>query len=123
MIPIPQKEEESSYAPMIKKEMGRILWGKEAEELERMVRGMNSWPSAYTTYGKKTLKIWEAFVEEGDSGMSPGSVAKVTKDAIKVQTGKNLLVLKNLQLEGKKRMDASAFLLGNKVEAGDIMGH
>lgn len=119
---IPQNEEESSYAPMIKKEMGKILWKKEAEELERMVRGMNSWPSAYTTYGKKTLKIWEAYVEEGNSGMAPGSVVQVTKEVIKIQTGKNLLVLKNLQLEGKKRMDVSAFLLGNKVEEGEILG-
>lgn len=122
LTPVQQNHEESTYAPMIKKEMGRLLWEKEAEELERIVRGMNSWPSAYTTWGKKTLKIWEAQVEEENSGRKPGEIAEVTKNAIKVQTGKGLLVLKSLQLEGKKRMEVSAFLLGNKIEAGEVLG-
>ena len=120
--PQPQDDSLSTYAKMIKKEMGLIDWKKEAVVLERLVRGMNSWPSAYTHFNGKTLKIWEAEIEKGDSNMAPGTVAAVTKNSIKVQTGQDLLVLKQIQLEGKKRMDVASFLLGYKVEAGMKLG-
>ena len=83
---------------------------------------MNSWPSAYTYLNGKTLKVWEASVEEKESNAAAGEVVEVTKDSIKVQTGKDLLVLKQIQLEGKKRMDVAAFLLGYKVETGTFLG-
>ena len=120
--PEPQDDSLSTYAKMIKKEMGLIDWKKEAIVLERLVRGMNSWPSAYTHFQGKTLKVWETEVETCETEAVPGSVVEVTKNSIKVQTGKDLLVLKQIQLEGKKRMDVAAFLLGYKVEAGMILG-
>ena len=119
---IKQDEEESSYAPMIKKEMGRIDWKQEAEKIHLLIRGMNSWPSAYTTMWGKTLKVWEAAVEEENSSLTPGTIVKVTKNAIKVQTGNGILALKAVQPEGKKRMEVSAFLLGNAVEEGSKLG-
>ena len=120
--PEPQDDSRSTYARMIKKEMGQIDWKKEAVVLERLVRGMNSWPSAYTHFNGKTLKIWEAGVEAGGGNAVPGTVVEVTKNSIKVQTGRDILVLKQVQLEGKKRMDVAAFLLGYKVEAGYMLG-
>ena len=120
--PEPQDDSLSTYAKMIKKDMGLIDWKKEAVMLERLVRGMNSWPSAYTHFQGKTLKVWEAEVETCETEAVPGSVVEVTKNSIKVQTGKDLLVLKQIQLEGKKRMDVAAFLLGYKVDAGMIFG-
>ncbi len=120
--PEPQDDSLSTYAKMIKKEMGLIDWKKEAIVLERLVRGMNSWPSAYTHFNGKTLKVWEAAVEGGENKAEPGTVVEVTKNSIKVQTGQDLLVLKQIQLEGKKRMDVAAFLLGYKVEVGTVLG-
>lgn len=120
--PEPQDDSLSTYAKMIKKEMGLIDWKKEAIVLERLVRGMNSWPSAYTHFNGKTLKIWEAGVEASEEKAVPGTVVEVNKNSIKVQTGQDLLVLKQIQLEGKKRMDVAAFLLGYKVEAGTVLG-
>ena len=120
--PEPQDDSLSTYAKMIKKDMGLIDWKKEAVVLERLVRGMNSWPSAYTHFQGKTLKVWEAEVETCETEAVPGSVVEVTKNSIKVQTGKDLLVLKQIQLEGKKRMDVAAFLLGYKVDAGMMFG-
>ena len=120
--PQPQDDTMSTYAKMIKKEMGLIDWNKEAVVLERLVRGMNSWPSAYTHFNGKTLKVWEAIVEKNEAAEAPGTVVEVTKNEIKVQTGKDLLVLKQIQLEGKKRMDTAAFLLGYKVEKGVVLG-
>lgn len=120
--PEPQDDSLSTYAKMIKKEMGLIDWKKDAIVLERLVRGMNSWPSAYTHFNGKTLKIWKAGVEVSEEKAVPGTVVEVTKNSIKVQTGQDLLVLKQIQLEGKKRMDVAAFLLGYKVEAGTVLG-
>ncbi len=122
VLPQPQDDSLSTYAKMIKKEMGLIDWKKEAVVLERLVRGMNSWPSAYTHFNGKTLKIWEASIENTKTDKAPGTVVEVTKYSIKVQTGQDLLVLKQIQLEGKKRMDVAAFLLGYKVEVGIILG-
>ena len=122
LTPEPQDDSLSTYAKMIKKEMGLIDWKKEAVVLERLVRGMNSWPSAYTHFNGKTLKIWEADVETSETKAEPGTVVEVTRNSIKVQTGQDLLVLKQIQLEGKKRMDVAAFLLGYKVEAGNVLG-
>ena len=117
---LPEKQEESptAYAKMLKKEMGLIDWTKSAEELERLVRGLNPWPSAYSHLNGKTLKIWQAEVEERDSENEPGTVVCVSKDGFGVQTGKGTLKIRELQLEGKKRMDAGAFLRGYQMEEG-----
>ena len=119
----PQKQDDSasSYAPRLTKEMGCIDWSKDAHELERLVRGLNSWPSAYTKWKGKTLKIWEADVVQGQ-GNSPGRVEQVGKDFLDVACGEGILRIYSLQLEGKKRMAVKDFLLGNEVDAGMVMG-
>ncbi|MGN0305686.1 MAG: methionyl-tRNA formyltransferase [Lachnospiraceae bacterium] len=122
IVPEPQDNTQSSYAGMIKKEMGWIDWSRSAIELERLIRGLNPWPSAYTGLRGKTLKIWEADIERQNTAKKPGTVVQVTKDAIKVQTGDGLLCIKNIQLEGKKRMEVKAFLLGYLVEEDVQLG-
>lgn len=118
ILPEKQGESPTAYAKMLKKEMGLIDWTKSAEELERLVRGLNPWPSAYSHLNGKTLKIWQAEVEERDSKNEPGTVVCVSKDGFGVQTGKGILKIRELQLEGKKRMDAGAFLRGYQMEEG-----
>lgn len=118
----PQNDADSCYAKMLTKDLGKIDWNKDAVSIERLIRGLNSWPSAYTAFYDKTLKIWDADVEEGSSDAQPGTVVKVTPDAIYVQTGKNLLKLNEVQIQGKKRMPVKAFLLGHKVEIGTLLG-
>lgn len=119
--PVPQKEEESTYAKMLTKELGKLDFSWEAKKLERYVRGLNSWPSAYTQFRGKMLKIWKAEVVERNSIYPAGSVAEVKKDSFSVQTGDGLLRLLEVQLEGKKRMPVSDFLRGIKVETGEKM--
>ena len=87
-----------------------------------LIRGLNSWPSAYTAFHDKTLKIWDADVEKENGSAQPGAVAKVTSDAIYVQTGEGLLKINEVQIQGKKRMPVKAFLLGHKVEEGTLLG-
>ena len=116
------EESPTPYAGMITKQMGMIDFGKSAVELERLVRGLNPWPSAFTFWNGKTLKVWESFVvkrEELDAqSAEPGTVVKTDKKGIYVACGEDVLVLSQVQLEGKKRMDADAFLRGCHIEAG-----
>lgn len=121
VTPIKQDDAKSSYAKMLTKSAGRIDWNKSAQELERLVRGLNSWPSAYTGYKGKQLKIWKARIGE-DMGGKPGSVAKVTKDEVFVHTGQGTLVLTEIQMEGKKRMSTKEFLLGRSFVEGEMFG-
>lgn len=118
---IPQNHKEATHTTMIKKQMGAIDFSKPAVEIERLIRGLNPWPSAYTKYGNKTLKIWKASVVEEDSGREPGTVTRISRHEILVQTKEGQLSLEELQPEGKKRMDAGAFLRGYKMEEGDTL--
>lgn len=113
-----QGETTTAYAKMLKKDMGLIDWKQSAVQIERLIRGLNPWPSAYTHLDGKTLKIWQADVMEDESGKEPGQVVALANDSLQVQTGKGILKIRELQLEGKKRMDAGAFLRGYHVEEG-----
>ena len=119
----PQPEESPTpYAGMITKQMGLLDFQKDAETLERLIRGLNPWPSAYTYLNGKTLKIWKAAVEKrGSEPENPGTIIKADKDGIHVVCGQDILILQEVQLEGKKRMDAAAFLRGCHVESGTML--
>ena len=117
-----QNDAESSHVTMITKEMGKLDFTKDAVVLDRLIRGMNPWPSAFTFYKGKQLKVWEAHVEDVPTAVACGEVAEVTKNEIKVATEKGLLCITSLQLEGKKRMSTHDFLLGVKVAEGDKLG-
>ena len=122
IIPEKQGESPTAYASMLDKKMGNIDWNKSAVVIERLVRGLNPWPSAYTHLDGKTLKIWASDVlpQSASKGES-GEILEVTKDAIHVQTGDGILVLREIQLAGKARMDAGAFLRGYKVVPGTVL--
>jgi methionyl-tRNA formyltransferase len=122
--PIAQKAEEASLAPMVKKEDGRIDWTKGAEELERMVRAFNPWPSAYTSVGGKLLKIFRARVikEQPPSSVSLATVVRSDPSELVVLTGEDLLALEEVQLEGKKRLPVSEFVKGFAVKEGTVLG-
>ncbi|MDO4276156.1 MAG: methionyl-tRNA formyltransferase [Eubacteriales bacterium] len=106
------------YAAMITKQMGLMDFNKSAEELERLVRGLNPWPSAYTFLKGKTLKVWKSRIGSGESSAEPGTVIQADKEGIHVACGSGILILTEIQLEGKKRMGAEAFLRGFKMENG-----
>lgn len=114
--PVKQDSEKSTYAKMLTKELGELDFTEDAVKLERLVRGLNSWPSAYTHFRGKMLKVWKAEVIERNTGLACGAVAEVDKDGFCIQTGDGLLKLLEVQLEGKKRMKSSDFMRGNHVE-------
>ena len=121
----PQKQGESptEYARMLDKKLGDINWEQSAVEIERLIRGLNPWPSAYTDWNGKTMKIWEADAVPGENTeKAPGTITDVTKDDFAVQTGDGQLRVRALQIPGKKRMEADAFLRGYQVKVGEHLG-
>ena len=116
----PQNSEEATHTSMISKELGFIDWTKPAVEIERLVRGLNPWPSAYTHLNGKTFKVWSAKVIDGSDDYEPGCIYHIGKNDMYVQTGKGALSLVEVQLQGKKRMDTGSFLRGCHVEEGSF---
>ena len=114
----PQDASKATHVGMIRKEMGQIDWQQPARAIERLVRGLNPWPSAFTHINGKTLKIWRAKAEPGGSPKDAGKITEVTGKELRVQTADGILSLLEVQLEGKKRMDTEAFLRGYKAAAG-----
>ncbi len=121
ITPIKQDDSLSTHAPMIEKNMGKLDFTKSAVTLDRLIRGLTPWPSAFTYYNGKQLKIWKAEAFDEKTEKAPGTIAKVEKDAVYVATGEGLLRITELQLEGKKRMSAHDFLLGVKMTVGEML--
>lgn len=127
VCPVKQNEAEATHAKMLSKAMGEIDFSMEAVKIERLIRGLNSWPSAYTYYKGKSLKIWGAGVcdleETVTKDSTPGTVISKDKESFTVLCGKNALRITDVQLEGKKRMSVKDFLLGCTVEIGEKLGN
>ncbi|MCR5354108.1 MAG: methionyl-tRNA formyltransferase [Lachnospiraceae bacterium] len=132
---IPQNEDEATHVGMIKKSMGEMDFEKSAVELERLIRGLNPWPSAFTRLNGKTLKVWKAAVssyedmanETGISvsdieGSNPGEVIWTGKDSIAVKCNGDILLMQEVQLEGKKRMTVADYLRGHGIEQHTVLG-
>ena len=133
LVRTPQTDEGTCYAKMLTKSLGDIDWNQSAVSIERLILGLNPWPSAYTLWNGKTIKIWSADVttsreaaaflsESGvpsETGITPGTVVCSDKHSLVVCTGDGLLSVRELQMEGKKRMDTPAFLRGYPIPEGD----
>lgn len=120
-----EKQDDSlkgQYAKMLDKHMGAIDFNEPAVKIERLIRGLNPWPSAYTKLNGKTCKFWLADVDSRDYDGVCGEVVRVTKNDFVIKTGQGGLIVKELQLEGKKRMDAGAFMRGVPIKEGVIFG-
>lgn len=125
-VRIPQCEEESTYAPKLEKTMGNIDWTMDADRIERLVRGLNSWPGTFTKIHGKTVKIWDCDVvcqealTESQAAAEPGTVIISEKDQLIVKAGNGALSLRMLQPEGKKNMTVDAYLRGYPIAQGEL---
>lgn len=115
-----QDDSLATYAPMLKKEDGRIDWRKPASEIRDLIRGMLPWPGAFTLLDGKILKIYRAAISEGEG--KGGEVMQAPKGVLRVGTGDGALDILELQLEGGKRLEARDFLSGRKIEPGTVLG-
>jgi methionyl-tRNA formyltransferase len=116
-----QREEDVTLAPIIKKEDGCIDWTQPATAIARRVRAFNPWPSAFTYLDGKLLKIHRAHPDAGRSTAAPGSVVQPHGD-LAVATGDGVLVLDELQLEGRKRLSVAEFARGGGIKVGTVLG-
>lgn len=115
----PQNQEAYTYAKMLRKDMGRIDFTKSAEELERLIRGLNPWPSAFTGWQGKTLKLWSASVSYERFEACPcGTLVSVKNGMLWIMTGNGVLQVRELQPEGKRRMTTEEFLRGYPLTPG-----
>lgn len=124
LIPVVQKEELATYAGKITKDMGNIDFAKSAVTIERLIRGLNPWPSAFTHYKGKILKIWEADVVSecvNAENPVPGTVIAMDKESFTLATGEGALRIRSLQPEGKKRMSCAEFMRGYEVKVGEAL--
>lgn len=119
--PVKQDNSQATYTKMLTKSQGHLSFEKDAVSIERLVRGLNSWPGTYCFINGKTLKVWEADVLDEDSDGAPGTVASSDGGRLIVNTADKKLEITTLQLEGKKRMDTKSFLLGYKINKGDLL--
>jgi methionyl-tRNA formyltransferase len=118
--PIPQDHSKATYAPPLKKEDGYIDWKKGAREIDRQIRAFNPWPGAFTKWNDQLLKIFKGEIKEGTLAGKPGAVVWIGSDFIEVETGKGLLRIQEVQLEGRKRMNLRDFLLGHPISVGTV---
>ena len=116
---VSQNEAFSSFASKFRKEDGRIKWQEAATDIRNKIRAMFGWPSAYTFYKGKTIKITEAEVLTATGEAEPSTIETIKKDGIYVSTGNGILKIKRLKPEGKREMDAYSFVLGHGLKIGD----
>jgi len=116
-----QDEKQVTQAPKLKKEDGLINWKNEADKIANFIHGTQPWPGAYTSLDKKLLKIFCTNVIPAKAGIH-GTITKIEKDSFTVACGKGALKIKEVQLEGKKRMPTEEFLRGVHISEGQRLG-
>ncbi len=119
IAPVPQKEEEMTYDPMLSKELGKIDWTKSANEIDCLVRGVNPWPGAFSKMNGDVIKVWLTKICEKTTEEAPGTViAASAKEGLIVATGcGETIEIIEMQAPNAKRMTAKAYLSGKKLDA------
>jgi len=121
LIPVAQDHESATVAPMLKKDDGLIDWQKDAKEIDCLIRGLDPWPTAFCFLNAKRLRLFRPEVLHKDSDAKPGTVVQADKRGIFMACGKNTLLIKEIQPEGKKRMTVESFLCGHPIPAGTLL--
>ncbi len=117
----PQKDEDSSYAPILSKETGLIDWSKSLKEIFNQVRGLKPWPGTYSHYRDEVVKIHKVKMTDDASQGEPGMIVKVTNEGVFVNTLDRLIIIEELQFPNKRRMKVSEYLAGNTIESNVIL--
>ncbi len=118
----PQKEEEATYAAMLEKSEGRIDFSRPADEIERKIRGFSPSPGAFTELNGERMKIHFADTVRGSSDDAPGTIIKVSEEGFLTVCGENLLLIRTIQMPGKRAMSTADYLRGHQIEPGSILG-
>ena len=119
---VPEKQDDSlsNYAGMLKKETGHIDWHKSAQDIHNLVRGLNSWPVAWSIKDGKNYKFWTTRSEAGKTDQAPGTVVEIRKNSFCIAAGDGIVEVLEIQPPSKKRMSAGDLIRGHGVEIGDV---
>ena len=116
---IPQDDSQATPAPMLDKEMGHLDWSKPADELHRLIRGLDPWPSAYAFIDNRRFRFFRPQIIAGEVTEAPGTLCRADRNGVLVATGKDYLLIEEIQPEGKKRMCVQACICGMKMPVGE----
>lgn len=116
----PQREDDATYAPLLKPDAFKIDWRSPAQVIERLIRAGNPAPGAFSYFRGKRLKIWGAVLKEEEKG-KPGEIIGMEKEGLLVSCGKGSLLLTSLQLEGKKKLSGEEFVRGYRIKTGEVL--
>lgn len=120
--PRKQNNEDSSYAPMLTKELGEINWSFKSKQIKNLIRGLNPWPVAYTKYMGENMKIYEADVIDVKNTYEPGYIIEVSKRGIEVASGDGILLIKKIQFSGGKPLNVEEYIKGHTIRKGIKLG-
>lgn len=113
-----KQEGDTCYAKMLNKTTGKINWENNAQDIHNLIRGLNPWPIAHTTYNEQSMKIYESKVINEDSNKEPGTIINVSKEGMKVSCGKGVLLVKRVQFPNGKPLTIEQYINGNNIESG-----
>lgn len=116
-----KQEGESSYASMLDKNMAKVNWEESAINIHNLVRGLNPWPIAYTSYNEQVMKIHKSVVLDKMSKKDPGTILNVSKEGMEVSTGDGVLLIKVVQFPNGKPLTVEQYINGNSIEEGIIL--
>ncbi len=121
---IPQEDSQSSYAPMISKELGHIDWSKKAPEIHNLVRGTDPWPGAYTFLEGNRMRVWKTMLvdEKVDNNQENGLILKVDDEGVLVKCSDGCILIKELQFDSSKRMAVKDYIRGHQIKTGEQLG-
>ena len=117
ITPIKQ-EGETCYAKMLSKDTGKIDWNKSAKDIHNLIRGLNPWPIAHTTYKDENMKIYESTVLSENSSKEPGTIISVNKNGMKVNTADGVILIKKIQFPNGKPLTIEQYINGKEIEIG-----
>ena len=119
LVASPQDDRLASEAPMLSKEMGHLDWSCDAWSLHCLIRGLDPWPSAYGFYQGKRYRFFSPRLVPGKVGEAPGTLCRADEGGLLIATGREYLLVREIQPEGKKRLPTADFLRGNPLPAGE----
>lgn len=120
---IPQQDSESTYAPMMNKELGLIDWNKTAQQVHNLVRGTDPWPGAYTFLNGNRMRVWKtSLTNKKSDSHNMGQIIEVSDDGILVKCSDEYILLGEIQFDSSKRMNVRDYIRGHQIDAGEILG-
>lgn len=121
VIRTPQDSSQTNYAPILKKEMGRVNWNQSTSAISGLIRGFDPWPVAHTTYDGLVMKLFDPKPEPSSSTAAPGTILEVGKTGILVKTGDQALRIGSIQMPNGKKMKVADYVLGHELITNTIL--